>query len=68
MICAARVGNEIIVGIRVGNEIIVVDRPSQHEFAKEIDRDELLVMVEEAIKQAFKQGTEDFSRFNHKSK
>jgi hypothetical protein len=49
--------------VRVGNEIIVVDRPDQLEFAKELDRDELLAMVKEAVKQ----GTEDLSSFKYKS-
>ncbi|MCY1105848.1 hypothetical protein [Shouchella clausii] len=48
---------------RVGNEIIVVDKDDQLEFARELDRDELLAAVKEAIKQ----GAQDLSAFKYKS-
>ncbi|WP_338465094.1 hypothetical protein [Shouchella rhizosphaerae] len=48
---------------RVGNEIIVVDNEDQLEFARELDREELLAAVKEAIKEA----TQDLSALKYKS-
>ncbi|MCM3314882.1 hypothetical protein M3626_21020 [Psychrobacillus sp. MER TA 17] len=48
---------------RVGNEIIVVDKDDQLEFARELDRDELLAAVKEAIEEA----AQDLSAFKYKS-